>query len=158
MPLNEKDLTKINDMIEPLKEKIAILNESNANLRIRIAALKKLISQDVESQMRDMEEHHEEQFINLLNEIDVWIWVFKSKGINHENISTFGIGIASLIMSKIAEIDETKKIDPNRIWGEDFMQRISNDITSFTDDDQRKKYIDSMVQELMTEAKTQEID
>ena len=152
MALNEKDLTKIKDMIEPLKEKIAILNESNANLRIRIVALKKLISQDLETQMKDMEEQHEEQISKFLNEIDERMEFFKAKWISHEHISTWGICIATLIMSKIAEIDELSEVEPNEIWGEDFMHRICEDAETLTNDEQRNEYIDSMVREIMAEA------
>ena len=158
MPLNEKDLTKIKDMIEPLKEKIAILNESNANLRIRIAALKKLISQDVETQMKGMEEQHEEQISKLLNEIDERMEFFKSRGISHEHISTWGICIASLIMSRIAEVDELSQVDPNEVWGEDFMQRICEDAPALTNDEQRNDYIDSMVREIIAEAQGQSVE
>lgn len=156
MPLDEEDLTKIKDMIEPLKQKIAVLNESNANLRIRIAAFKKLISQDFETQMKDMEGHHEEQIMDLLNGIDERIELLKAEGISHENISSWGICVATLIMAKIAEIDEANKIDPKMVWGEHFVEKISNDIDSFTEDEQRKKYIESKVQELMAKAETHE--
>lgn len=156
MALDEEDLTKIKDMIEPLKEKITILNQSNANLKIRMAALKKLISQDFENQIKDIEEHHKEQIVKLLNEIDERIEFFKNEGFDHEGISSWGICIATLIMSKIAELDETNKIDPKMVWGENFVQKISNDIDSFTEDEERKKYIESKVQELMAKAERHE--